>query len=459
LLSHRPKHEFKGTVYIPAFGHPFLTPLYDFMMEYAAREKLFKPKLVEQARIEKGYRVLDLGCGTATLTILIKKTQPNTEVIGLDADPQILEIAKSKVANADLDIALDYGTAIELPYPDNSFDLVFSSMVFHHLTRGNKVRALKEVFRVLRPGGELHVADLGKPQNALMRLPVIIIGRLEETADNVKGLLPEMFHNAGFVQVEETARYMTMFGTVALYKTLKPRGPSKEAVNLKGRGGKIIPMKNRNYKVLDEEERYYLLLKKYARILAPFYDTVTVVISGVRDKVVDFTNARTGSRILDVGTGTGKQAFAFSKKGYDVTGVDLSEVMLKVAEKKNKYENARFEIADATNLPFEDNSFDVSCVSFALHDMIPTIREKALKEMVRVTKPKGTIMIVDYALPKNKISRFLIYHFIKLYEPYYPEFIKSALEALLKKSGIEIKEELTVLLGAGRILKGARMDD
>src|SRR4030042_2238358 len=102
--------------------------------------------------------------------------------------------------------------------------------------------------------------------------------------------------------------------------------------------------------------------------------------SRVRDKVVNFTNVRNGSKILDVATGTGKQAFAFAKKGYDVIGIDLSEAMLKVANKKNKYENVKFEVADATNLPFEDNGFDVSCISFALHDMIPSIREKALKE-------------------------------------------------------------------------------
>lgn len=66
-------------------------------------------------------------------------------------------------------------------------------------------------------------------------------------------------------------------------------------------------------------------------------------------------------------------------------------------------------------------------------------------------------MIVDYALPKGKISRFLIYHLIKLYEgEYYLKFIKSDLEVLLRKSGIEIKEELSVLLGAGRIIKGVK---
>ncbi len=209
---------------------------------------------------------------------------------------------------------------------------------------------------------------------------------------------------------------------------------------------------------MDEEKEYYSLIKKWFAIWAPFYDIIAMPISKIRDKVVNFANARVNSKILDVATGTGKQAFAFAKRGFDVTGIDLSEDMLKVAIKKNKYKNARFEIADATNLRFEGNSFDVSCVSFALHDMPLVIREKVLKEMVRVTKPKGTIMIIDYALPKNKISRFLIYHFIKLYESeYYSEFIKSDFEALVRKSSIEIKEELLVLLGAGRILKGIKI--
>ena len=180
----------------------------------------------------------------------------------------------------------------------------------------------------------------------------------------------------------------------------------------------------------------------------------------MRGRVVDFTNVKKGSRILDIGTGTGKQAFAFAEKGYDVTGIDLSEAMLKVANKKNRYKNVNFQVADATNLPFEDNSFDVSSVSFALHDMPLTIRERVLKEIVRVTKPAGMIVIVDYALPENKIGRFLIYRFVRLYErEYYSRFIKSDLEALLRKSGIEIKEELRVLLGAGRVLKGIRGDN
>lgn len=210
--------------------------------------------------------------------------------------------------------------------------------------------------------------------------------------------------------------------------------------------------------MMDEEKEYYSLTRKVFDILAPFYDIVTMPFSRVRDKVVNFTDARNGSKILDVATGTGKQAFAFAEKGYDVIGIDLSEAMLKVANKKNKLGNVKFEVADATNLRFEDNTFDISCISFAFHDMPLTIREKVLKEMVRVTKTKGMIVIVDYALPKNKIGRFLIYQFVKLYEgKYYSRFIKSDLQALLRNTGIEIKEELAVLLGAGKILKGIKI--
>ena len=212
--------------------------------------------------------------------------------------------------------------------------------------------------------------------------------------------------------------------------------------------------------LIDEEKEYYSLVKKVFDILAPFYDIVAAPLSRLRGRVVDFTGAEKGSKILDVATGTGKQAFAFAEKGYDVTGIDLSEAMLKVANKKNRYKNVNFQVADATNLPFEDYSFDVASVSFALHDMPLTIREKVLKEMVRVTKPEGMIVIVDYALPRNRIGRFLIYHFVRLYErEYYLRFIKSDLEALLRKSCIEIKEELRAIFGAVRILKGIKVDD
>ena len=208
--------------YIPALSHDWLTPLYDPLIRWTMRESTFKRHLIEQAQIRRGHRVLDLGCGTATLTILIKRAHPDSEVIGLDGDPRILEIARAKIAKTGLDIALDQGMAFDLPYPDGSLDRVLSSLLFHHLTRQDKGRALREVFRVLRPGGDLHVADLGKPHNTLMALVSLIMRNLEETSDNIQGLLPEMFRSTRFEQVEEPARYTTVFGTLSLYRARKP---------------------------------------------------------------------------------------------------------------------------------------------------------------------------------------------------------------------------------------------
>lgn len=152
--------------YIPAAGLGWLTPFYDIIMPPVMRESTIKPRLVEQMKVKKGHRILDLGCGTAALTIMIKKAQPEAEVIGLDIDPRILAFARSKVEREGLDITFELSPATELPYLEESFDRVVSSMVFHHLNRENKARALKEIFRILRPGGELHIADFGKPHNS-----------------------------------------------------------------------------------------------------------------------------------------------------------------------------------------------------------------------------------------------------------------------------------------------------
>lgn len=208
---------------------------------------------------------------------------------------------------------------------------------------------------------------------------------------------------------------------------------------------------------MNEIKAYYALTKKAFDILAPFYNLMTLPLVRVRGQVVDFANVGKGSTVLDVATGTGQQAFAFAKRGYDVIGVDLTESMLEIARKHNKAGTVKFEAGDATHLRFETDSFDVACVSFALHDMPMTIREKVLQEMVRVTKPDGVIVIVDYDLPDNKIGSALIYRLVTFYEgEYYKQFIASDLEALLLKTGIGVKKKLSVLLGAGKILVGIK---
>ena len=182
--------------YIPALNFDWLTPLYDPVVRWLMPESKFKSHLVRQACVRAGQRVLDVGCGTATLTILIKQTHADAEVFGLDGDANILEIARRKAAKAGVKLTLQEGMAFRLPYADASFDRVLSSLMFHHLTPENKRLALVEVFRVLRPEGELHIADFSKTNASLT----------------------EMFREAGFEQIEESAKYKTLLGALSLWR-------------------------------------------------------------------------------------------------------------------------------------------------------------------------------------------------------------------------------------------------
>src|SRR5215467_8586759 len=84
--------------YIPALSYRFLTPFYDFIQKYIVRDVRYKHRLIEQAQIQPGQHVLDLGCGTGTLAIMAKQMHNSAEVVGLDADPDMLKVAKYKSA-------------------------------------------------------------------------------------------------------------------------------------------------------------------------------------------------------------------------------------------------------------------------------------------------------------------------------------------------------------------------
>ncbi len=210
---------------VRALNHDSLTRLYDPVMRWTMREQVFKRSLVEQISVERGERVLDLGCGTGTLTLLIKMAHPKSEVVGIDADPKVLEFAKRKTASAGLSVEFTLGMSSELPYPDSSFDRVVSSLLFHHLTRDHKRRTLTETLRVLRPGGELHVADWGKAGSVSMRIVFLMVQMLDgfgRTTDNVTGLLPVLIAEAGFQNIAEPKRFNTAFGSLSLYRAVKP---------------------------------------------------------------------------------------------------------------------------------------------------------------------------------------------------------------------------------------------
>lgn len=211
--------------YIPALGYRWLTGLYDPVVALTTRESAFKSALLDQAGLRAGQQVLDLACGTATLTIAAKQREPAAEIIGLDGDPDILRRARDKALQAGVPLHFDHGLSHSLPYADGRFDSVLCSLFFHHIGRDAKLATLREVGRVLKPGGMLHVADWGGAQDPLMRLAFLGIQLLDgfrTTRDNVQGLLPQFMSDSGLVGVRETRRFRTVFGTLSLYRAERP---------------------------------------------------------------------------------------------------------------------------------------------------------------------------------------------------------------------------------------------
>jgi ubiquinone/menaquinone biosynthesis C-methylase UbiE len=217
----------KPSPYIPALRFHWLTPLYDPLLKWGMREEAVKGRLIERANIQPGQRVLDLGCGTGTLVVMLKGSIPEAQVTGLDADEQVLAIARLKAERSNVDIQLDHGLAYELPYPDGFFDLVLSSFMIHHLTSSDKLRAFQEVRRVLRRDGWFHMLDFGRPVDLLTRAQALVFRMFEQTADNFNGRLPAMLSEAGFDSVSETVRVTNIFGPVWFYEAHKQKEERK----------------------------------------------------------------------------------------------------------------------------------------------------------------------------------------------------------------------------------------
>src|SRR5262245_16059668 len=114
--------------FVPALGADWLTPVYD-TVALLTGERFFKRRLVSVAAITPGQRVLDIGCGTGTLAIMVKQACPQAAVVGLDLDEKILAIARRKVEKAGADIELARGSATAPPFPPESFDRVLTTLM------------------------------------------------------------------------------------------------------------------------------------------------------------------------------------------------------------------------------------------------------------------------------------------------------------------------------------------
>lgn len=204
--------------FVPAAGVDWLLPLYDPMVRLLVREERVRGRLLEAAEIGEGARVLDLGCGTGSLVVMLKRRHPSARVAAIDPDPKALARARAKVERAGADVAFEQGFADALPYEDGAFERVVSSFMLHHLTGAEKDAALRESFRVLAPGGTLHVQDFTERHGAGLHALAQRLHGGSHAEDAIGSGLAERMRAAGFGDVAELEQIRTLAGSISLHR-------------------------------------------------------------------------------------------------------------------------------------------------------------------------------------------------------------------------------------------------
>ncbi len=211
--------------FTPALGYRFLTPLYDLAISLLTREQYWRGKFVEMVEPKHGDRILDVGCGTGSLALRLSSLESGSEVIGLDPDPNVIEIARRKGEKHGVNVSwkqgfLDSETAFEI----GQVSTVVSSLVFHQTPLEEKARILSVMHDVLKPGGYLFIADYGLQRTRFMRIlfrrTVQTIDGVTDTQPNADGCLPGLIQTAGFRDVKESDVLSTPTGSISFYQAI-----------------------------------------------------------------------------------------------------------------------------------------------------------------------------------------------------------------------------------------------
>ncbi|WP_370462671.1 class I SAM-dependent methyltransferase [Mycobacterium sp. Marseille-P9652] len=203
--------------YLPAAGVDALLPTYDLMSRLLGMRKVHDA-LLAQADLADCRRILEIGCGTGNLTLRAKRAHPRLDVVGCDPDPRALDRARRKAEG----VRFDLGYAERLPYADGEFDRVLSSMMLHHIESGSKSAAAAEMFRVLRPGGSLHVVDIGGDVAHRHGLSARLIRHNHHAAGNLSGAIPRLLRGAGFDCTEVASQRHRILGQLDFYRATRP---------------------------------------------------------------------------------------------------------------------------------------------------------------------------------------------------------------------------------------------
>jgi len=213
------------TSFTPALGRLLPSRFFD-VVAALVREKVWRPMVVRSAAAGPGDLVVDVGCGTGTLALLLHEAEPAAWVIGVDPDPEILARAQHKAADS-VGVEWRQGMGDELVevVGAGAADVVVSSLVLHQCPLPVKRAILAAMYDVLRPGGRLVIADYGLQRTWAMRLAFRIVQLADGKADtqpNADGVLPSLIARAGFEDVCEAEVVPTVTGSISVLTAYRP---------------------------------------------------------------------------------------------------------------------------------------------------------------------------------------------------------------------------------------------
>lgn len=186
-------------------------PVYDWYCPKLGLGQAFRDETLRHAALREGASVLEVGCGTGVLSRLAaQRVGASGYVAGIDPAPQMIAIARDNARHTAPPVEYKLAAIEQLPFDSARFDVVFASLMLHHLPPEVKRAGLREVWRVLKPGGHLVIADLDRPANRAWWLLFAPLLFMPMTAEQLRGRLPNYVRDAGFTPVETRGRWMQL---------------------------------------------------------------------------------------------------------------------------------------------------------------------------------------------------------------------------------------------------------